>query len=286
MSHRYVYISIGFGTLLFIIWFFILQSLPQDSGKLKVAFLDVGQGDAIYIEAPNGNQMIIDGGPGTALMNKLPEVLPWGDKTIDTVVITNPDADHYSGLIPLLEHYAIASVVEPGTRSETSLYQTLEEHIDKEDAPHVLATRGMEIILDSKKHISYEVLFPDRDVSTWETNDGSIVGKLTYGDTSFLLMGDATILTEGIVVAENKNMLDDIDVLKLGHHGSRTSSGNPILTATTPDVAIISAGLNNKYGHPHQEVIDRLLALHIPYLGTFKEGTIIYESDGKSLVKK
>jgi competence protein ComEC len=93
-------------------------------------------------------------------------------------------------------------------------------------------------------------------------------------------MGDATILTEGIVVAENKNTLDDIDVLKLGHHGSRTSSGSPILTATTPDVAIISAGLNNKYGHPHQEVIDRLLALHIPYLETFKEGTIICESDG------
>ncbi len=284
MSHRYVYISIGFGTLLLIIWFFILQSLPQDSGKLKVAFLDVGQGDAIYIEAPNGNQMIIDGGPGTALMNKLPEVLPWGDKTIDTVVITNPDADHYSGLIPLFEHYAVASVVEPGTRSETSLYQTLEEHIGKEDAPHVLATRGMEIVLDSEKHISYKVLFPDRDVSTWETNDGSIVGKITYGDTSFLLMGDATILTEGIVVAENKNMLDDIDVLKLGHHGSRTSSGNPILAATTPDVAIISAGLNNKYGHPHQEVIDRLLTLHIPYLETFKEGTIICESDGLQII--
>ncbi|QQR50674.1 MBL fold metallo-hydrolase [Candidatus Nomurabacteria bacterium] len=284
MSHRYTYLSIGFGTLLFVIWFFILQSLPHDSGKLKVAFLDIGQGDAIYIEAPNGNQMIIDGGPGIALMNKLPEVLPWGDKTIDTVVITNPDADHYSGLIPLFEQYAVASVVEPGTRSETSLYQTLEEHIILEHVPHLLATRGMEIILDSEKHISYEILFPDRDVSTWETNDGSIVGKLTYGDTSFLLMGDATILTEGIVVAENKNTLDTIDVLKLGHHGSRTSSGNPILTATTPDVAIISAGLNNKYGHPHQEVIDRLLALHIPYLTTFKEGTIICESDSMDII--
>jgi competence protein ComEC len=286
MSHRYTYLSIGFGTLLFVIWFFILQSLPHDSGKLKVAFLDIGQGDAIYIEAPNGNQMIIDGGPGNALMNALPDVLPWGDRTIDVVVISNPDADHYSGIIPLLEKYDVASIIEPGTQSETSLYQTLEEHIIGEHVPHVIAKRGMEIVLDSEKHISYKVLFPDRDVSTWETNDGSIVGKLIYGDTSFLLMGDATILTEGIVVAENKNSLDDVDVLKLGHHGSRTSTGNPILTATTPDVAIISAGLSNNYGHPHQEVLDRLLALHIPYLVTFKEGTIVYESDGKSLVQK
>ncbi len=269
------------------IWTNVLSSstnISKESEYLEISFLDIGQGDAIFIEAPNGRQMIVDGGPNTALMGELPKFLEFGDKTIDVIVITNPDADHISGFIPLLEDFEVYSVVEPGTVSETSTYKNLEEKIKEEGSPHILARAGTFIVLDKEKNIYFEILFPDRDVSSWERNDGSIVGRLVYGETSFLLMGDATILTEGIVTSSYD--LSGTDILKLGHHGSKTSSGVPLLRETRPEIAIISRGKDNKYGHPHKEVIERLGIYDIPYLDTSTEGSITFLSDGESIKRR
>lgn len=254
----------------------------NQTSVLKVSFLDVGQGDAIYIEAPNGRQMIIDGGPNQTLLRELPKVMDFGDKTIDVIMITNPDADHYSGFIPLLDSYKIGSVVEAGTHSDTSMYKILESKILAENVPHIIAQKDQRIFLDEKANVYFEILFPDRDVSSWSSNDGSIIGRLVYGDTSVLFTGDSTKLTEGIVVSESD--LAGIDILKVGHHGSSTSTGVPLLEESDPKLAIISAGLDNRYGHPKKDTTDRLISFGIPYLVTMNEGTINCESDGIEFV--
>lgn len=260
-----------------------IEKSKKEGGLLTVAFLDVGQGDAIYIEAPNGRQMVIDGGPKETLMTALPEVMPFGDKSIDVMMVTNPDLDHYSGFIPLLDQYRVSAVVEPGTHNDFGMYATLEQKIRDEGAEHLLARSGQRIILDQEKNVYFEILFPDRNVSSWDSNDGSIVGRLVYGDSAFLFTGDSTLLTEGIVLANND--ISGIDVLKVGHHGSKTSTGVPLLRETDPEYAVISVGAGNRYGHPTKLVLDRLASFGVETLTTMNEGTIIFETDGQSLTR-
>ena len=256
--------------------------VPKDGDLLKVSFLDVGQGDAIYIEAPNGRQMIIDGGPSQSILRSLPEVMSFGDKTIDVIVITNPDLDHYSGFIPVLDNYSIGAVLEAGTSSDTSMYKVLQNKIKAEDVPHIVAFKGQRIVLDESKNIYFEILFPDRDVSGWSSNDGSLIGRLVYEDTTILFMGDSTKLAEGIVVSGSD--ISGTDILKVGHHGSSTSTGTALLEEARPKLAIISSGLNNRYGLPKKDVTARLSNFGIPYLVTMYEGTINCESDGVEFV--
>ena len=260
-----------------------IEKSKKESGLLTVAFLDVGQGDAIYIEAPNGRQMIVDGGPKETLMMELPTVMPFGDKTIDVMMVTNPDLDHYSGFLPLLDQYRVSAVVEPGTHNDFGMYATLEQKIRDEGAEHLLARSGQRIILDQEKNVYFEILFPDRNVSSWDSNDGSIVGRLVYGDSVFLFTGDSTLLTEGIVLANND--ISGIDVLKVGHHGSKTSTGLPLLREADPEHAVISAGAGNRYGHPTKLVLDRLASFGIETYTTIDEGTIVFETDGELLTR-
>ncbi len=140
----------------------------------------------------------------------------------------------------------------------------------------------MKILLDAEHNVYFEILYPDRDVSKMDTNDASIVGVLHYGRTTFLLNGDAPQDVEHILVTTRKKDID-VDVLKLGHHGSRTSSSEEFIKATTPDYGIVSAGLNNEYGHPHKEVIALLEKYKIPMLKTFELGTIHFVSDGNKV---
>lgn len=251
---------------------------------LKVVFLDVGQGDAIYIEAPGGRQMLIDGGAGVEILPRLIKIMPLFDKSIDVVVVSNPDQDHIGGLVEVFKHYKVKMVLESGTTSDTLIFENLKKEISENKIPEKIARRGTKIILDEKKNIYFDILFPDRDVSNWERNDGSIVGRLVYGESSFMLMGDATKYTENLI-GWNENVENlKSDVLKLGHHGSRTSSSLLWLEKVEPDVAIISAGENNRYGHPHQEILDSLESLNIPYLVTYKKGNIIFKTDGIKII--
>ncbi|MEK7585755.1 MAG: MBL fold metallo-hydrolase [Patescibacteria group bacterium] len=262
---------------------YLLYSQDHRGNVLKVAFLDIGQGDAIYIEAPNGKQMLIDAGSGSIILQKLAQVMPFGDRSIDMIVVTNPDKDHIGGFIDVLENFKVLRVLEAGTKKNTLIYKSFEDEVANQKIEKGIALRGMKILLDKEHNIYFEVLFPDRDVSTWSPNDGSIVGKLVYGSESFMLMGDATKYTELLITQnENPETLHS-QVLKLGHHGSHTSSSEFWLEAVDPDVAIISAGKNNSYGHPHQDILGRLQSFHIPYLGTYEKGTIIFKTDGTKL---
>ncbi len=242
--------------------------------------MDVGQGDSIFIEAPNGNTIIVDGGPSRAILSELGKLLPFYHRSIDMLIVTNPDKDHFSGFIDVLKNYKVGEVIESGTYSDTAIYKELEKTIFDKKIPKKIAYRGMKIILDEEYKIYLYILFPDRDVSQWSSNDGSIVAKLVYGNISYLLMGDATKKTENIVMNnESPNILKS-DILKIGHHGSKTSSGYDFVKAVSPFYAIISAGFHNRYGHPNKETLDTLSKLNIPALITFKLGTIVTESDG------
>ncbi len=262
------------------VWLHLLQA--SETSTLTVAMLDIGQGDAIYIEAPNGRQMMIDGGPDKTTIRRLGEVMPFGDKSIDVLLITNPDKDHMAGFADVIEGYEVGLVVEPGTITDTKIYQTIEEEIAAHHIPNVIARRGMKIMLDEKAGVYFEILFPDRDVSTWTTNDGSVIGKLVYGKSSMMFTGDASKLTESIVLSENTPENLKSDILKVGHHGSRTSTSLGFVQAVAPMYAAISDGKNNKYGHPHQETLDTLNQSGVQVFRTDMLGTIIFKGNGEN----
>lgn len=253
-------------------------------GVLTVAFLDVGQGDAIYIEAPNGNQLLVDGGPSSgALLRSLGKVMPFWDRTIDVVLATHADQDHVGGLPSVIESMDIENVVTTENVSATGVYLAFENATTKERARHIIARAGERIILDDG--VVLEILFPNQDVADWETNTSSIVVRLSYGNESFLLTGDSPQSIEQYLVGKNSGALH-ATVLKLGHHGSKTSSSKTFLSAVNPEYAIISAGKDNKYGHPHKEVTDLLTQLQIPTISTINHGTIVFKTDGTELVIK
>ncbi len=250
-------------------------------GVLTVTFLDIGQGDAIYIEAPNGNQVLIDGGPPSgATLRALGHMMPFWDRSLDLVLATHPDQDHVGGLPAVLERMRIDNVITTENTSDTGAYGAFEKIISEKRITHVLARAGEKIVLDDG--VVLEILFPDRNVASWESNTASVVARLSYGDKSFLFTGDSPQAIEGYLVNKNATALHS-NVLKLGHHGSRTSSAKVFLSAVDPEYAVISAGKNNKYGHPHKEVTDLLADLKIPFISTIDSGTIIFKTDGTEL---
>lgn len=261
-----------------LIWYAV--ATEDRGGKLTVAFLNIGQGDAIFIESPTGTQMLIDGGPGGVVLRELGKVMPFYDRTIDMLLVSNPDQDHLSGFLDILRSFKVSVVVEPGTVGASADYRSLAEALSTEGVSHLMARRGQRLDLGGGAY--FEILFPDREVSGLDTNDGSIVGKLVYGTTSFLFPGDASSAIEAYVASLDKEYLN-VDVLKVGHHGSRTSTSESLLGFASPAMAVISAGKDNRYGHPHAEVVERLKQFEVETLGTYERGTIIMESDGERI---
>jgi competence protein ComEC len=250
---------------------------------VTVAFLDVGQGDSIYIESPNGKQMLIDGGANRSVLRELSSVMPFWDRSIDVVIATHPDKDHIGGLIPIAQNYRIDSFIDTGLAADTETYVVLEGILDgKEKTTRIIGQRRTVITLDEEANVFFEILEPDSDVSLIDDhNEASIIGRLVYGETEVMLTGDAGVEVELEILSELGAEALDADILKLGHHGSKTSSAIEFIEAVDPDWGIVSAGADNRYGHPHAEVTERFDNLGIPYLGTYSEGTIVFQSDGE-----
>ena len=246
--------------------------------ELTFAMLDVGQGDALFIESPTGTQVLVDTGPPRKILSGLARVMSPFDKNIDAIIITNPDQDHIGGFADILKAYKVGQVFQSGTQNDSKTFQNLKADIKNRNIPDILARKGMRLHLGGGAVI--DILFPDRDVFDWSPNDGSIVGKLSYGDISIMLTGDSTIKTEKIILSESSNILES-DILKVGHHGSRTSTSLDFINVVKPEYAFISNGKDNKYGHPHQEVLDDLAAHGAKIFRTDLLGTIIVKSDGK-----
>ena len=269
--------------LLLAINVFLVNSDWQNSHRvLTFAMLNVGQGDALFIESPTGAQIMFDGGPARKVLGPLARVMSPFDKSIDALVITNPDADHIGGFLDILKNYKVDHVFESGTLTDSKIYQSLREEMKKQNIPNILAKKGMR--LDIGGGVFIDILFPDRDVSSWATNDGSVVARLSYGKTSIMLTGDATIKTEKIILEENSETQLRSTILKVGHHGSRTSTSASFTQSVAPIYSLISDGKDNKYGHPHKETLDTLTQFGAKIFRTDLLGSIIMKSDGKKEV--
>lgn len=249
----------------------------------SVSMLDVGQGDSFLIQASNGKQMLIDGGKDATVLAGLAKVMPWGDRSIDIVLATHPDMDHIGGLDEVLKRYKVDMFLTSEVGGETEEYKHLIGLVTQKKIPAYFVRQGMKFDLSSTEY--FLVLFPDRDVKGWETNTGSVVGKFVSGERSVLFTGDSPAPIEQYLAKMVPDLLD-VDILKLGHHGSRTSTTAAYLKATTPSLALISAGKNNSYGHPHKEVTDLLKQFKVPFISTQDSGTVMFETDGIKWYRK
>src|SRR3990167_576331 len=203
------------------VWFAVYDRQPGD--KLSVYFLNVGQGDAIFIDSPRGGRVLVDGGANRKVLSELGKILPFADKRIDVMVETHPDKDHIGGLPEVVSRYEVGMFLEPGVKSENTTDDELKKRVGQKNIPSILAKRGMVINFGDGAKLQILFPLPDQDVSNWETNSASIVAKLVYGDKSFLLTGDSPVRIENVLLNLDQNLLDS-DVLKAGHHGSRTST--------------------------------------------------------------
>lgn len=277
--------SVAIGVLVFLnilIW----SSLPPAGSEfLEVHFLDVGQGDAIFIQAPNGKQMLVDGGRNSSVIRELSNFIKWNDKDIDVVLATHPDSDHIGGLPEVFDRFNILNYLDNGKPSEEYLYREVQNRLSLQSSRYLKATRGLNIILDKRAGVYFQVLFPSEDFSLDNDNEMSVVGRLVYGDTSFLLTGDAGKMVENMLVYSDGDLLRS-DILKAGHHGSKSSSGLLFLEKVAPEYSVISASANNSYGHPDGGVIKNLESVGSEILETSKEGSVSFYSDGAGVWRK
>lgn len=250
---------------------------------MLVHFFDIGQGDAIFIESPSGNQILIDGGPDNAILAKLGGVMPFWDHSLDAVILSHPHADHLDGLVEVLKRYDIGMVVESGVSHSIPEYAEWHNLLREKNVPVVIAEAGQKI--DAGRGVMLDILSPFENfegASPKNVHDATVVTRLVYASTSILLMGDAEEKLEYRLLYSGTFV--NSDVLKVGHHGSKTSTSEGFLQAVSPKIAIIQVGRKNRYGHPKQEVLTRLASFGSRIFRTDLDGDILLQSDGKSFI--
>jgi competence protein ComEC len=250
---------------------------------LGVVFLDVGQGDSIYIKSPVGNQILIDGGPNGKVLERLGQVMPFYDRTIDSVISTHPDLDHIGGLPSVMENYKVGEYFNNDSGVENDLVRILQADMKESGTKGLSLTRNM--VLDLGGGTYLRIFSPLLVSAGTDTNKNSIVAKLYYGNTSFLFTGDAPLEVEDYL-AKTYGMELDSQVLKVAHHGSKNSLSESFLSVVSPDFSVISASINNRYGHPHKEVLDFLENIKSKILETSVLGNIKMESNGQEIKVK
>lgn len=248
-------------------------SEPQKLNTLTVRFVDVGQGDGSIVEFPDGKTLVIDAGRDSDSGDAMNAAISAdGRSQINWLVATHPDADHIGGIPAVISANAVNSVWAPDCNHDTETFTRFLQSVADKGLSIDAAARGKTIATGDA--YSIEILWPDAGASFDDTNDYSVVIKVTYGKTTFLFTGDAT--NDDLIQAG----CGDIDVLKVAHHGSDTGTSPALLSALTPKIAVISYGLDNSYGHPTQAVLDALSASGATVYGTGAQGTITVTSDG------
>jgi len=288
-----------FGFLVFsntLAWIAVFEF--SESQFLRVFFFDVGQGDAIFIITPQGHQILIDGGPDSTVLEKLGQAMPFWDRSIDLIVLTHPEQDHISGLIEVLKRYKIDYVLWTGVVRDTSEYKKWVSLLENQDSEIVMAEVDRRV---KAGKVLLDVLYPFENLegqSINNTNNTSIILRLVFGKTSFLFTGDAYKSVERKLVREaldNESFVVTSDILKIGHHGSKTSSVEDFLVVVEPEIAVISLGgdpeaegencdnqKRNRYKHPSCEVLANLQKYGIKVLRTDEQGDIKISSDGRN----
>lgn len=265
-----------------VIWYAVLY--VESHQDAIISFFDIGQGDSIFIVSPDGNQILIDGGPGNAVLAKLGGKMPFWDRSLDFVILTHPHADHVAGLLEVLKRYEVGQVLESGVLYGTPEYAEWRRLIKEKRIPVVVAHSGQEI----RAGILRLTILSPRDgyasSSLKNVHDANVTIRLEYGSTSLLLMGDAERTVEYQILRGMPDALD-ADVLKVGHHGSKTSSSEAFLRAVSPDIAVIQVGRKNRYGHPHQAILERLAAVSAQVFRTDHDGDIELVTNGAHFIK-
>jgi len=275
-----IYSILGFLFFLNILAWLAVYDLNK-SQFLEVNFFNVGQGDAILIETPQRHQILIDGGPSSVILEKLSKEMPFWDRTIDLIILTHPERDHLAGLIEVLKRYQVENILWTGIVRDTPEYQEWQKLIKEENAKIFIAKSGQKIKWSRTVLDHFEVLHPFENLEGQEfkdSNNTSVIAKLVFGENSFLFTGDAYKSTEQELIDRGVDL--NSDVLKVGHHGSKTSSSEEFIKNVSPEIAVISVGKDNTYGHPNPEVLETLKKYGIRILRTDLDGDIEIISDG------
>lgn len=258
----------------------------QAAANLQVHFIDVGQADAMLIRLPNGQNMVIDAGNNADASTVVNYIKGKGISRIDYVIGTHPDEDHIGGLDAVINNFSIGKVYMPNKTHTTQTYQDVINAINAKGVPLYYGKAGVTVLNTTAdgKTLKANMVAPV-GTSYSDMNDYSIVLRMQYGYTSFLFSGDAETQSETEIL--NSGQTISANIYKVGHHGSSTSTTQNYLNRINPSVAVISCGLNNNYGHPHQATIDRLKAKGIKIYRTDLQGTIIITTSGSGwLVNK
>jgi competence protein ComEC len=276
ISQRLALGASGITAVLVLSW-----GMTQPDGQLHIVFMNVGQGDATFIQTPSGRQILIDGGEYPSLLNsQLGQNMPFWDKEIDLLVATHPDSDHVSGLVGVFERYRVNQIITNGQRfGESPIYDEVlaaAQALSTEIRP-VQAGERIEI----GDGVRLEVLHPGPVLISEDRNENSVSMRLTYGDFTFLFTGDAAQAGEGEMLRGERPL--NALVFKAGHHGSNSSSSTPFLQAVQPQIIIVSAGEDNRFGHPAPEMLERATAVGAVVLRTDELGSISLTTDGATM---
>ncbi|MCR4277821.1 MAG: MBL fold metallo-hydrolase [Candidatus Berkelbacteria bacterium] len=251
------------------------QAVENNDGSLHLWILDIGQGDSILIDTPEHQQILVDGGRGSAVLSELSKTLPLTDKEIDLVISTHDDADHMGGLNEVLKHYKVDKIWLTGAVGTTKTYLTFLSLIAEKHIPTEKIMAGSKISFGSLQGIVISPLQNYDGITPESQNATSVVMFWQYGSETFLLTGDAETPQEQEMIA--RGVLRHANILKVSHHGSHTASSEEFLKIVNPEITAISVGKGNSYGHPHQEILDRLKNLNIPVLRTDQDGAVRFD---------
>ncbi len=262
---------------------FVAHQKSRPDFLLHVNFLDVGQGDSIFIQTSQGNQIMIDGGPSDKVLSELGKKIPFWDRTIDMLILTHPDSDHVSGFIDVLKRYRVEKILMTKVETPTATFEEFKKLANLERAEIIYAHQGQRIWLDSAT--VFDTYYPPPGIETQglSTNNSGIFGKLTFGKTKILLTADVDSIVEDVV--RNQYNIDS-DILKVGHHGSKNSTSAEFVAAVSPKIAVIQVGAENNYGHPTKEAVDNLKSSGAEIFRTDLDKLVEFVSDGTSIYKK
>ena len=253
-----------------------LAFLSFSDRKFQIIACDVGQGDAILV-IYGDIQILTDGGPDSKVLDCLGKYIPYWDKTIELVILTHPDKDHFGGLIDVFERYEVLSFLKTKATNSNQSYQVLETIVGGKDVDTIYASDGLNLRLGK---IYLDILNPqdsnEEYIEDKNLNNSSIVSVLGFGEFKALLTGDIEI--EGINRLVSERKIIDVNYLKMPHHGSKNNITSGLLRFSSPEMAVISVG-KNSYGHPNKEVLDFLNKLGIKILRTDELGSIVVEVD-------
>lgn len=255
--------SVAIGWLSILLLFLVIAASDTSSVQ-KVVFLDVGQGDAILLQ-DGSRQVLIDGGEGSVVIERLGEEMSQYDRKIEVMVLSHPQQDHMEGLLHVLERYDVGMVLLPYAPHTSKLQQAWLTMLSDRNIPVRFAWAGQQLAvgeMDFKVIGPFDV--PEAQAATRsDINNASTMMRLDFNGMSFLFTGDTEKRVETMMVDRIPEDVLDVDVFKAGHHGSNSSNHLPLLQATTPFASVISVGADNRFGHPHPDVLDRFAGMHV-----------------------